>query len=99
MHRCRAFALTLVSLLGVGHARYLADFDWTKLEPSEELRYVPCYDGFQCARLAVPLDWKEPSAKDHAKAAIAILTLPATVDPSDPSFGGTIITNPGGPGG
>lgn len=33
-----------------------ADFDWTAIVPSEELKYHSCYDGYQCARLAVPYD-------------------------------------------
>lgn len=33
-----------------------ADFDWTAIEPSEQLKYHPCYDGLQCARLSVPYD-------------------------------------------
>lgn len=33
-----------------------ADFDWSAIEPSEQLKYHPCYDGFQCARLSVPYD-------------------------------------------
>lgn len=33
-----------------------ADFDWSAIEPSEQLQYHPCYDGYQCARLSVPYD-------------------------------------------
>ena len=33
-----------------------ADFDWSAIVPSEQLKYHPCYDGYQCARLAVPYD-------------------------------------------
>lgn len=33
-----------------------ADFDWSAIEPSEQLKYHPCYDGYQCARLSVPYD-------------------------------------------
>lgn len=33
-----------------------ADFDWTAIEPSEQLKYHPCYDGYRCARLSVPYD-------------------------------------------
>ncbi|POS68759.1 hypothetical protein DHEL01_v212847 [Diaporthe helianthi] len=73
-----------------------ADFDWTAIEPSEQLKYHPCYDGYQCARLSVPLDWQD--ANNTKKVAIAIATLPATVPKDDPSFGGTIFLNPGGPG-
>lgn len=31
-----------------------ADFDWSAIEPSEQLKYHPCDDGLQCARLSVP---------------------------------------------
>lgn len=73
-------------------------FDWNQITPSRNLQYHPCYDGFQCARLEVPMDWQNPSAPETV--AIAIIKLPARIDdPSDPRFGGTIITNPGGPGG
>lgn len=33
-----------------------ADFDWSTIEPSEQLKYHPCYDGYQCARLSVPYE-------------------------------------------
>lgn len=33
-----------------------ADFDWSAIEPSEQLKYHPCYDSYQCARLSVPYD-------------------------------------------
>ncbi|KAJ0119708.1 hypothetical protein J7T55_013911 [Diaporthe amygdali] len=74
-----------------------ADFDWSAIVPSEQLHYHPCYDGYQCARLSVPRDWQD--ANNTKRVAIAITTLPATVPSDDPSFGGTIIINPGGPGG
>lgn len=35
---------------------FAVDFDWSAVEPSEQLKYHPCYDGFQCARLSVPYD-------------------------------------------
>lgn len=31
------------------------EFDWSTIEPSEQLKYHSCYDGYQCARLSVPL--------------------------------------------
>ncbi|KAI0886156.1 TAP-like protein-domain-containing protein [Annulohypoxylon maeteangense] len=76
-------------------------FDWTSLKPSTSLEYTPCYEEFKCAKLSVPLDWlnNSTSVNGTSRVNIAIITLPATVDESDPSFGGTIITNPGGPGG
>jgi pimeloyl-ACP methyl ester carboxylesterase len=73
------------------------NFDWDTIEPSRELRYSPCYESFKCARLLLPLDWLDPV--EEQTVAIAIISLPAAVPESDPSFGGTVITNPGGPGG
>jgi pimeloyl-ACP methyl ester carboxylesterase len=72
-------------------------FDWTTIAPSKTLEYHPCHDGFQCARLTVPLDWQNTS--DPRIAVIAVIKLPAIVPDSDPSFAGPVLTNPGGPGG
>lgn len=72
-------------------------FDWTAITPSSKLLYHPCYDELRCARLAVPRDWLDTS--NEKTVALAVISLPATVGPDDPSFGGSIITNPGGPGG
>ncbi|EAQ90167.1 hypothetical protein CHGG_06786 [Chaetomium globosum CBS 148.51] len=88
-----------------------AAFDWTSITPTPDLQYHSCYGTFQCARLRVPLDWsKEPTSHSNANssfsssspgpyAAVAIVTLPATVPVSDPSYAGPILINPGGPGG
>ncbi|KAI1141184.1 alpha/beta-hydrolase [Hypoxylon sp. FL0543] len=78
----------------------VSDFDWSTVKPSTSLDYTTCYASYKCAKLSVPLDWLEPSAANStARVTIAITTLPAVVPESDPSFGGTIIINPGGPGG
>jgi len=74
-----------------------ADFNWTSITPSEQLKYHDCFDGFRCARLLVPLDWQDPANK--ATTVIAVTALPAAVPEDHPSFGGTVIINPGGPGG
>ncbi|KAG7133035.1 putative hydrolase like protein [Verticillium longisporum] len=78
-------------------------FDWATVKPSRSLQYHDCYDGFKCARLKVPLDWTTANSSKCASsprwAAIGIVTLPASVPETDPSFGGTILINPGGPGG
>ncbi|KAH8897483.1 hypothetical protein GQ53DRAFT_680118 [Thozetella sp. PMI_491] len=73
------------------------DFDWTTVEPSTSLNYTTCYDGLKCARLLVPLDWLDPA--NPARVTLAVIARPAVVDESDPSFGGSIIVNPGGPSG
>ncbi|KAJ4855600.1 TAP-like protein domain-containing protein [Trichoderma breve] len=72
-----------------------ATFDWDT-KPSRNLEYHDCYDGYQCARLEVPLDWTNNT--DTRTAVIAIAKLPAVVSDDDPSFGGSIFVNPGGPG-
>ncbi|KAJ4388270.1 hypothetical protein N0V85_007728 [Neurospora sp. IMI 360204] len=75
-------------------------FDWSSVEPAQQLQYHDCYDGFRCARLKVPLDWtKSNNDSDNNWVAIGIITLPATVPETDSSFGGTVLVNPGGPGG
>ncbi|KAF2207574.1 hypothetical protein CERZMDRAFT_50914 [Cercospora zeae-maydis SCOH1-5] len=74
------------------------EFDWSSLNSSTELVYEPCYgQKFQCARLTVPLDWRNESNPNIVS--LPIIRLPASVPTSDPNHGGTIITNPGGPGG
>lgn len=76
-------------------------FDWTAITPTPDLQYHPCYNNtFQCARLRVPLDWSNPNTTiSSSYAAIAIITLPATVPASSSSYAGPILINPGGPGG
>ncbi|KGQ12579.1 Putative hydrolase [Beauveria bassiana D1-5] len=74
-----------------------SSFDWDKLPPSTVLSYRPCYDSFECARLTVPMDWKDET--NPRLVVLAVIRLPAVVPVSDPAFGGTILTNPGGPGG
>ncbi|RMZ78622.1 hypothetical protein DV738_g3836, partial [Chaetothyriales sp. CBS 135597] len=74
-------------------------FRWSDIEPQGKLRYTPCYDGLECARLLVPLDWNSPSSEPWQQVALAVVRLPATVNQSDPQFGGTIVLNPGGPSG
>ncbi|KAI1626930.1 TAP-like protein-domain-containing protein [Exophiala viscosa] len=76
---------------------HTADFHWDTIEASPELRYTKCYGSFECARLEVPLDWSNLSILNHVT--LAIVRLPAVVDIADESFGGTIVINPGGPGG
>ncbi|KAH8894504.1 peptidase S33, tripeptidyl-peptidase [Thozetella sp. PMI_491] len=73
-----------------------ADFDWSSVAPSHQLEYHACYEGYQCARLLLPLDWLDDLNEEIV--AIAVIKLPAVVDDEDPSFGGTIVAQPGGPG-
>ena len=62
---------------------------------SETLQWHPCGERFQCANLSVPLDYL--NNEDGRKASIAITRYLA----SNPEHAktGTIIFNPGGPGG
>lgn len=89
-----AFA-TIVSLA----TAFDVPFDWTSISPAPDLQFHPCYDTFQCARLTLPLDWLAANGTDDRTVAIAIIKLPAVVPHDDPSHGGTIFTQPGGPGG
>jgi hypothetical protein len=68
------------------------EFDWNKVEPSPQFHFVPCYDGFQCTRLDVPLDWNSTALDGGPRAAIAIIKQPARVDVTDPKYGGMILT-------
>ncbi|UKZ86683.1 uncharacterized protein TrAFT101_002507 [Trichoderma asperellum] len=70
--------------------------DWASIIPSRELEYHDCYNGLKCARLSVPLDWR--NASDNRLTHIAMVKLPAAVPDNDATFGGTVIINPGGPG-
>lgn len=76
-------------------------FDWSAITPTPDLQYHPCYNNtFKCARLQVPLDWTKPeTAETGPHAALAIITLPATVPVTDPSYGGPVLINGGGPAG
>ncbi|PVF98199.1 alpha/beta-hydrolase [Serendipita vermifera] len=72
------------------------EFDWDKLRASPTLHWVPCYDGFECARLEVPLDYHDPTA---GKAGIAMARYPTKVNRKSSAYKGPILFNPGGPGG
>lgn len=72
-------------------------FNWSTITPSASIDYRKCYDGFQCARLQVPLDWKDPNNPETV--AVAIVRLPAKVPITDDRYGGAVLINPGGPGG
>ncbi|KAM0465948.1 hypothetical protein ACHAPV_000897 [Trichoderma viride] len=72
------------------------EFDWASIVPSRDLKYHDCYNGFKCARLSLPLNWR--NASDPRLVHIAMIKLPATVPDDDATFGGTVFVNPGGPG-
>ncbi|KAK1248820.1 hypothetical protein MKX08_007040 [Trichoderma sp. CBMAI-0020] len=74
----------------------IQEFNWASIVPSRNLEYRDCYNGFKCARLSVPLDWR--NASDPRLIHIAMVKLPAAVPDNIATFGGTVFVNPGGPG-
>ena len=59
----------------------------------QQLRWRACRDGFECAKLLVPLDYGDPK---RGQLQLAVIRLPA----GDPSRRiGSLVVNPGGPGG
>ena len=60
---------------------------------AQKLRWQPCDNGFQCARLLVPFDYSRPGWKRFS---LPVIRLPA----ADPGHRiGDLVVNPGGPGG
>ncbi|KAG6165554.1 hypothetical protein E4U51_004278 [Claviceps purpurea] len=91
---------SIIAADGVENARRAAaaSFDWNSITPSKTLEYHGCYDStVQCARLILPLDYK--NLNDTRNVVIAILKRPASVPDTHATFGGSIFLNPGGPGG
>ncbi|KAK5271900.1 hypothetical protein LTR99_000941 [Exophiala xenobiotica] len=93
------FVRATAAALAASAGRDFSDqyFDWEVIKSTKELEYTNCYGPFQCARLEVPLDWSNSSNPNRVS--IAIVRLPAVVYVADESFGGTVVINPGGPGG
>lgn len=65
----------------------------SEISPSEVLEYHPCYDGFECARLSVPMEWQGKG--NGPKVAVALVRLPAKVSVNDSRYGGPVLINPG----
>jgi pimeloyl-ACP methyl ester carboxylesterase len=60
---------------------------------AQKLRWQPCNHGFQCARMWVPFDYQRPAWRRFS---LPVIKLPA----SNPSQRiGSLVVNPGGPGG
>lgn len=53
--------------------------------------WTPCAAGFECADVTVPLDWDDPTGQT--------LAIAAKRRPANETKMGTILINPGGPGG
>jgi pimeloyl-ACP methyl ester carboxylesterase len=60
---------------------------------AQRLRWQPCDNGFQCARLLVPFDYGRPAWRTFS---LPVIMLPAA-DPARRT--GSLVINPGGPGG
>ncbi len=60
---------------------------------AQKLRWRPCNHGFQCARLLVPFDYQRPAWRRFS---LPVIRLPAT---SPRTRIGSLVVNPGGPGG
>lgn len=97
MKQASALIATLAAGASASSASAGPSFDWQSIAASKDLEYHDCYDGFKCARLIVPRDWKNKT--DPNTVTLAITKLPAAVPDDDASFAGTIFSNPGGPGG
>lgn len=69
--------------------------DWSDIVPSKTLHYAECYDGLQCARLRLPLSWKNDTGQSVD---IAVLRVPASVPINSTQYGGSIFMNTGAPG-
>ncbi|OBZ70732.1 hypothetical protein A0H81_09435 [Grifola frondosa] len=71
------------------------EFDWYALTPSDSIIWSNCFGSQKCARLILPLDYLS-SPGESPNATIALRMIPA----SDLNhYKGTILLNPGGPGG
>jgi pimeloyl-ACP methyl ester carboxylesterase len=86
-----AAAAAVVVVLGV--AAQLTPVAPASAAPAAAIPWTPCRDGFQCATVRVPLDYGNPSG---TKISLALIRLPA----GDPQRRiGSLLLNPGGPGG
>jgi hypothetical protein len=65
------------------------------VKPSQSFKFTDCFDGLECARLDVPLDWTAKDRNGGKRAAVAVARLPAKVAVTDPRYGGAVLINPG----
>lgn len=62
------------------------------VEGIQEIEWATCYENYECGDLQVPLDYTDI---DSGSISIALVRLPATSEP----YLGSLLMNPGGPGG
>ncbi|MFJ2033544.1 alpha/beta hydrolase [Streptosporangium sp. NPDC087985] len=87
-----ALALCATACTGTDRPETSADRPETGADrPGTALDWTDCGDGFECAKLGVPLDHSKP---DGERIQISMVRLPASGDRI-----GSILVNPGGPGG
>ncbi len=65
-----------------------------QITPSTDIQWAPCYDGQQCARLLLPLDYYS-NGSSNATTAIAMRMIPAR---DRANYRGAVLVNQGGPG-
>ncbi|KAF2186859.1 hypothetical protein K469DRAFT_705386 [Zopfia rhizophila CBS 207.26] len=71
---------------------------FVQIQASGDIQFHSCYDGLECAKLKLPLDYFN-GTHPHKTISLALAKLPAKVPVDDPRYGGPILINPGGPGG
>ncbi|KAF1959212.1 hypothetical protein CC80DRAFT_440545 [Byssothecium circinans] len=73
-------------------------FEFFEIDAKETLEFHPCFEDFQCAKLKLPLDYFNGTYSNDT-VSVAVVKLSAKVPLDDPSYGGPVLINPGGPGG
>ncbi|TVY85210.1 putative hydrolase [Lachnellula suecica] len=87
--------LTLLGLLSLATASSSENCTFEQISPSKALTWCPCYDGFSCAKLDVPLDYQNPTI---GRASVPMIKVPAQSNSSAGPYQGMVLVNPGGPG-
>jgi len=81
------------SVVGLTGLPVQASTAGTASPPVPRIAWSPCNDGFECARVPVPLDYDRPRGPSIS---LALVRLPAT---DQAHRVGSLFVNPGGPGG